>query len=54
MEKKLNQYLTYRLFRNSKKSSLKWSSYFQVYENIFSKYRNKNIKIRKIFKDIKK
>tara|TARA_B100000780_G_C21079661_1_gene434727 strand:- start:147 stop:1004 length:858 start_codon:yes stop_codon:yes gene_type:complete len=43
MEKKLNQYLTYRLFRNSKKSSLKWSSYFQVYENIFSKYRNKNI-----------
>jgi hypothetical protein len=43
MEKKLNQYLAYRLFKSSKKFSLKWSSYFQVYENIFSKYRNKNI-----------
>lgn len=43
MNKKLNQYLTYRLFKGSKKFSLKWSSYFQVYENIFSEYRNKKI-----------
>ena len=43
MIKKLNKHLTYRLFKNSQKSSMKWSSYFQVYENIFSKYRNKKI-----------
>ncbi len=43
MNKKLTQHLTYRLFKNSKKASLKWSSYFQVYENIFSKYKNKKI-----------
>ena len=43
MKKNLNQHLTYRLFNKSKKFSLKWSSYFQVYENIFSEYRNKKI-----------
>jgi len=43
MSKKLNKHLTYKLFSNSKKFSLKWSSYFQVYENIFSEYRNKKI-----------
>ena len=43
MNKNLNQYLTYRLFNKSKKFSLKWTSYFQVYENIFSEYRNKKI-----------
>ena len=34
----------YKLFKNSKKYSTKWSSYFQVYEKIFSHYRNKKIK----------
>ena len=43
MNKNLNQHLSYRLFNKSKKFSLKWSSYFQVYENIFSEYRNKKI-----------
>ena len=43
MNKNLNQHLTYRLFNKSKKFSLKWTSYFQVYENIFSEYRNKKI-----------
>ena len=43
MSKNLNQYLTYRLFKDSKKFSLKWSSYFQVYEDIFLKYKNKKI-----------
>ena len=38
----------YRLFNKSKKYSIKWSSYFQVYEKIFSHYRNKKIKFVEI------
>lgn len=38
----------YKLFINSKKYSIKWSSYFQVYEKIFSTYRNKKIKFVEI------
>ena len=34
----------YKFFNNSKKYSIKWNSYFQVYEKIFSSYRNKKIK----------
>ena len=38
----------FKLFNKSKKFSIKWSSYFQVYEKIFSKYRNKKIKFVEI------
>ena len=38
----------YKLFNKSKKYSIKWSSYFQVYEKIFSRYRNKKIKFVEI------
>ena len=38
----------YKLFNKSKKYSIKWSSYFQVYEKIFSHYRNKKIKFVEI------
>ena len=38
----------YKLFQNSKKYSVKWSGYFQVYEKIFSNYRNKKIKFVEI------
>ena len=30
-------------FYQSKYRSIKWKKYFQIYENLFSKYRNKNI-----------
>ena len=38
----------FKFFNESKKFSIKWSSYFQVYEKIFSKYRNKKIKFVEI------
>ena len=38
----------FKLFKKSKKFSIKWSSYFQVYEKIFSKYKNKKIKFVEI------
>ena len=38
----------FKLFQKSKKFSIKWSSYFQVYEKIFSKYKNKKIKFVEI------
>ena len=33
----------YKIFKKSKKSSVKWTSYFQVYDQIFKKYKNKKI-----------
>ena len=48
MNKNIQKLLIYRLFKKSKKYSIKWSSYFQVYEKIFSKYRNKKIKFVEI------
>lgn len=48
MNKNTKKLAIYKLFENSKKYSVKWSSYFQVYENIFSKYRNKKIKFVEI------
>ena len=38
----------FKLFKKSKKFSIKWSSYFQVYEKILSKYRNRKIKFVEI------
>tara|TARA_B100000575_G_C23007096_1_gene580222 strand:+ start:136 stop:993 length:858 start_codon:yes stop_codon:yes gene_type:complete len=48
MNKDTKKLLIYNLFKNSKKHSIKWSSYFQVYEKIFSNYRNKKIKFVEI------
>ncbi len=48
MNKDTKKLLIYKLFKNSKKYSIKWSSYFQVYEKIFSNYRNKKIKFVEI------
>tara|TARA_B100000787_G_C16167567_1_gene284713 strand:+ start:606 stop:1463 length:858 start_codon:yes stop_codon:yes gene_type:complete len=48
MNKESRELATYKLFKTSKKFSLKWSSYFQVYEKIFSKYRKKKIKFVEI------
>ena len=48
MNKNIQKLSIYRLFKKSKKYSIKWSSYFQVYEKIFSKYRNKKIKFVEI------
>lgn len=48
MNKNTKKLAIYKLFENSKKYSVKWSNYFQVYENIFSKYRNKKIKFVEI------
>ncbi len=48
MNKNTKNLLIYKLFENSKKYSIKWSSYFQVYEKIFSEYRNKKIKFVEI------
>ena len=33
----------YKIFKNSQKFSIKWTSYFQVYDQIFKKYKNKKI-----------
>ena len=32
-----------KLFNQSKHLSIKWKKYFQIYEKIFNKYRNKKI-----------
>jgi hypothetical protein len=48
MNKDTKKLAIYKLFENSKKYSIKWSSYFQVYEKIFSKFRNKKIKFVEI------
>ena len=48
MNKNTKNLLIYNFFKNSKKYSIKWSSYFQVYEKIFSEYRNKKIKFVEI------
>ena len=48
MNKNTNNLSLYKLFRKSKKYSIKWSNYFQVYEKKFSKYRNKKIKFVEI------
>ena len=48
MNKDTKKLLIYKLFKDSKKYSIKWSSYFQVYEKIFSSYRNKKIKFVEI------
>ena len=34
---------TYKIFKKSQKFSIKWTSYFQVYDQIFKKYKNKKI-----------
>ena len=33
----------FRLFKSSKRYSIKWSNYFEIYENILKKYVNKKI-----------
>jgi len=33
----------YKSFLNSKKPSIKWKSYLEIYDNIFQKYKNKKI-----------
>lgn len=48
MNKNTKNLTIYKLFENSKKYSIKWSSYFQVYEKIFSEYKNKKIKFVEI------
>tara|TARA_B100000941_G_scaffold241431_1_gene185013 strand:- start:682 stop:1539 length:858 start_codon:yes stop_codon:yes gene_type:complete len=48
MNDNLQKLSIYKLFNKSKKYSIKWSSYFQVYEKIFSHYRNKKIKFVEI------
>ena len=48
MNKNTKKLTIYKIFKNSKKYSIKWSSYFQVYEKIFSNYRNKKIKFVEI------
>ena len=39
---------TYKYFLKSKKLSLKWNTYFEVYDKIFSPYKNKKIKFVEI------
>ena len=36
---------TYRHFKKSKRLSVKWDSYFSVYDKIFKQYKNKKIKV---------
>ena len=48
MNKNTKKLTIYKLFQNSKKYSVKWSGYFQVYEKILSEYRNKKIKFVEI------
>ena len=48
MNKDIKKNSIYKLFKNSKKYSIKWSSYFQVYEKILSNYKNKKIKFVEI------
>ena len=35
----------FKSFKKSKKYSIKWSNYFEIYEKILKKYINKNITI---------
>ena len=45
MEKKIiSKSTSFKIFKNSPKFSTKWSSYFQVYDKIFKKFKNKKIK----------
>tara|TARA_Y100000590_G_scaffold467581_1_gene646946 strand:- start:6 stop:863 length:858 start_codon:yes stop_codon:yes gene_type:complete len=44
MKKIINKSETYKIFKNSPKFSTKWSSYFQVYDQIFRKFKKKKIK----------
>ena len=37
-----------KAFKNSPRYSIKWSNYFEIYENIFQKFVNKKIKIVEI------
>ena len=48
MNKDTKKLSIYKSFANSKKYSIKWSNYFQVYEKILSNYRNKKIKFVEI------
>ena len=48
MDKNTKKLSIYKSFANSKKYSIKWSNYFQVYEKILSNYRNKKIKFVEI------
>ena len=48
MDKNTKKLSIYKSFANSKKYSIKWSNYFQVYEKILSNYRNKRIKFVEI------
>ncbi len=41
---KLAKSETFKYFKKSDRLSLKWDSYFLVYDKIFKKYKNKNIK----------
>ncbi len=40
---KLKDIQLYKSFLNSKKPSIKWKSYFEIYNNMFQKYKNKKI-----------
>ena len=35
---------TFKIFQKTPKLSMKWSSYFQVYDQIFKPYKNKKVK----------
>ena len=48
MNQSLKKLKIFNLFKKSKKFSIKWTNYFQIYEKIFSKYRNKKIKFVEI------
>ncbi len=48
MNKNTKKLRIYKLFKDSKKYSRKWSSYFQIYDQVFSKYKNKKIKFVEI------
>ena len=45
---KLDKSETFRYFKKSDRLSLKWDSYFLVYDKIFRKYKNKKIKFVEI------
>ena len=32
-----------KFFKSSPKYSIKWSNYFEIYQNLFKKFLNKNI-----------
>ena len=45
---KLKDIQLYKSFLNSKKPSIKWKSYFEIYNNMFQKYKNKKITFVKV------